>query len=619
MVQMINPLQAVNEGQQFVDGIFTQRAQRQAGRALQGGNYNQAADALFGNGDVRGGLALQQVGQEQVAQQEAQSRARQAEQLKTTLQIVGTVKRARDSGQDVSQVLPQYRDAFIAMGTDPQQLMQIEQQIAANPAFLDQIEQIVGQQARELEIVNLGGGTAVAVDTATGQEVNRFEGARQPINVGGVLVDPITYQPILDTREPKYQTIQNTDGSTSVVAIDQPAPIRGAGGSDGSFESVIGPLLQREGGFVAQDGRSGTPANFGINQRANPDIDVRNLTPERATQLYRERYWEPVVQAGVPAEAREAVFDFAVNAGPRRAIEAWRRSGGDINAFNQERLAHYRRQPDYARNGRSWERRVAETTPAYVNTAGGARVVAQGENRGLTPAQQRAEEREAQREQQGARRDEVNLRREFNNRQEVKDYRTVEAAYNSVQAAARNPSAAGDLSLIFAYMKILDPGSVVREQEFANAQNAAGVPDRIRNLYNRALNGQRLNPSQRNDFLSQARNLYQSRRQNYDQIANEYRSYAQDYGVSPDRVAPINTPSSGTQPRTNAPGLRFNITEAQLQTRRQIVSQGGRPSEPLGSRRNPRYLNPSDPRSSYSNVRSGDFYVAPDGQIRQKR
>ena len=156
----------------------------------------------------------------------------------------------------------------------------------------------------------------------------------------------------------------------------------------------------------------------------------------------------------------------------------------------------------------------------------------------MTPAQQRAEKREAQREQQGARRDEVNLRREFNNRQEVKDYRTVEAAYNSVQAAARNPSAAGDLSLIFAYMKILDPGSVVREQEFANAQNAAGVPDRIRNLYNRALNGQRLNPNQRNDFLSQARNLYQSRRQNYDQISNEYRSYAQDYGVSPDRVAP---------------------------------------------------------------------------------
>ena len=113
MVQMINPLQAVNEGQQFIDGIFTQRAQRQAGRALQGGNYNQAADALFGNGDVRSGLALQQVGQEQAAQQEAQNRARQAEQLKTTLQIVGTVKRARDSGQDVSQVLPQYRDAFM--------------------------------------------------------------------------------------------------------------------------------------------------------------------------------------------------------------------------------------------------------------------------------------------------------------------------------------------------------------------------------------------------------------------------------------------------------------------------------------------------------------------------
>ena len=213
----------------------------------------------------------------------------------------------------------------------------------------------------------------------------------------------------------------------------------------------------------------------------------------------------------------------------------------------------------------------------------------------------------------------MNLRREFNNRQEVKDYATVRSAYQSVQAAARQPSAAGDLSLIFAYMKILDPGSVVREQEFANAQNAAGIPDRVRNLYNRALNGQRLNPNQRRDFINQANNLFQTRQQTYDRIASEYRGYAESYGVSPDRVAPVDRGSTSNQPRTNAPGLRFNITESQLQTRQRLIQQGASPSAPLGSTRNPRYLNPADPSTSYGNIPRGQHYVSPDGQIRQKR
>jgi hypothetical protein len=48
---------------------------------------------------------------------------------------------------------------------------------------------------------------------------------------------------------------------------------------------------------------------------------------------------------------------------------------------------------------------------------------------------------------------------------------------------------------------------VVREGEFATAQNAAGVPDRVLNLYNRVLSGERLNKSQRDAFKGQAGQL----------------------------------------------------------------------------------------------------------------
>jgi len=139
----------------------------------------------------------------------------------------------------------------------------------------------------------------------------------------------------------------------------------------GGFDGVIGPMLQREGGFVAKDGRSGAPANYGINQRYNPDIDVRNLTPEKAKEIYRSRYWDAINGDQLPPEAQAAVFDAAVNQGPQRAMQWWQQSGGDLNRFNQLRLQHYRSRPDYAQNGKSWERRVAETGGSAPSLQGG--------------------------------------------------------------------------------------------------------------------------------------------------------------------------------------------------------------------------------------------------------
>ena len=99
---------------------------------------------------------------------------------------------------------------------------------------------------------------------------------------------------------------------------------------------------------------------------------------------------------------------------------------------------------------------------------------------------------------------EAKLRKEYNDN--TKGFTEVRSAYDRIQAS--QDTAVGDLSLIFGYMKMLDPGSVVREGEFATAQNAAGVPDRVLNIYNRVLSGERLNPSQRSSFKAQAGQLY---------------------------------------------------------------------------------------------------------------
>jgi hypothetical protein len=90
----------------------------------------------------------------------------------------------------------------------------------------------------------------------------------------------------------------------------------------------------------------------------------------------------------------------------------------------------------------------------------------------------------------------------------IASYRKVEEAYSRIAASAQDPSAAGDLALIFNYMKMLDPGSTVREGEFATAQNAGGVDQRVQSFYNRIVNGERLTPDQRADFVRRAEMLF---------------------------------------------------------------------------------------------------------------
>jgi len=112
-----------------------------------------------------------------------------------------------------------------------------------------------------------------------------------------------------------------------------------------------------------------------------------------------------------------------------------------------------------------------------------------------------------------------------------KPYVTMRDAYQRLKSASATPDAAGDLSMIFAYMKLLDPNSVVREQEFANAQNAAGVPDRIRNAYNNAMKGTRLTPEQRQQFVAQAEGIFNSAKQNQKKVRQTYSNRAKQWEI----------------------------------------------------------------------------------------
>lgn len=374
-----DPLRYREGGFNYADRLFSGVANQQAGRRLASGDATGAANTLLRSGDLRGGEALQDRQRADQERQRAEQDRLKAQQVQTTLQVVRAMRQVRDQGGDIATEIPKYRGVFEALGVPGQEYDATAAQLAANPAFLDQAEVVLGQQARNLEVVNFGSGRgASVVDLDSGAEVRRLSPDAQPIINNNVIRDPVTFEVIADDRDPEY--IQR-DPTKQLLDVS-PAAGGASGGGRTNPDAILEGVLEREGGFVASDGRSGAPANFGINQRANPDIDVRNLTREGAKAIYQDRYINPILQAGVSGPILEAVVDFGVNAGVNRSLDFWRRSGGDINEFNRLRLAHYRSLPDYEQNGRSWERRVRETTPGStgsVSTGGGPRVVSEAQ------------------------------------------------------------------------------------------------------------------------------------------------------------------------------------------------------------------------------------------------
>jgi len=119
---------------------------------------------------------------------------------------------------------------------------------------------------------------------------------------------------------------------------------------------------------------------------------------------------------------------------------------------------------------------------------------------------------------------------------DVKNFIDIRDSYDRVLASAENPSAAGDLALIFNYMKTLDPDSVVRESEFATAAASGAYGERLKAAGEKVLKGKRLSNEMRNDFVDRAKRLYEPKKKNYDRAIDMYKSQATAVNVPVDLV-----------------------------------------------------------------------------------
>lgn len=91
-----------------------------------------------------------------------------------------------------------------------------------------------------------------------------------------------------------------------------------------------------------------------------------------------------------------------------------------------------------------------------------------------------------------------------------------------------------DQALIFAFMKVLDPGSVVRENEYTTAQKNTSMLNSLAAGWEQAANGTgTLTPDQRKNILATMRNLYSSKRSAYDQELEVAKNTGLNYGIDP--------------------------------------------------------------------------------------
>lgn len=166
---------------------------------------------------------------------------------------------------------------------------------------------------------------------------------------------------------------------------------------------------------------------------------------------------------------------------------------------------------------------------------------------------------------------ETKLRKEFD--AASKDFVKVRDAHTRVLKAAEDPSGAGDLALIFNFMKVLDPGSTVREGEFATAQNSAGIDQRLRSMYNQVVDGSRLGQEQRTDFVDRSGRLFAGQLENQKANEGRFKNLATRANIDPeDVVFEFRLPSGDTKQKPAGELTTKDFNEMDIDDLRDFVT-----------------------------------------------
>lgn len=210
---------------------------------------------------------------------------------------------------------------------------------------------------------------------------------------------------VANVKKPAPQSSLQKAQIATAVPQSKPIPVASAATlppvtHPDRFPACLKIVLKHEGGYVNHPRDPGGRTNLGVTQRVWEDWvgrkvteqEMRALTPDMVGPLYRKNYWDKVRCRELAPGLDLHVFDFAVNAGPVRAIRylqmmigaqpdgqfgpATLRSlsnyldqygtAAAVKRYGELREQYYRSLRTFATFGRGWLRRNREVTAAAL-------------------------------------------------------------------------------------------------------------------------------------------------------------------------------------------------------------------------------------------------------------
>lgn len=137
-----------------------------------------------------------------------------------------------------------------------------------------------------------------------------------------------------------------------------------------------------------------------------------------------------------------------------------------------------------------------------------------------------------------------------------------------IKDSAADASGAGDLALVTTFMKMLDPGSVVRESEFAAAQDTSGLLGKLMSSATKIQNGQILTPQQRTDFARLAGQYMTASATHEKKARKDLEFMVNNYGLNKENVFGTMADGSLDQSAKNIPNVDIAALKAFVKSQR---------------------------------------------------
>lgn len=131
---------------------------------------------------------------------------------------------------------------------------------------------------------------------------------------------------------------------------------------------------------------------------------------------------------------------------------------------------------------------------------------------------------------------EQKLRTEYQTR--TKGYQGSELEFQRMKSSAQAKNGPGDIALITGFMKMLDPGSVVRETEFATARDTGGLFETLKGLASKLQTGAifSLDSKQRDQFVTLAGQYLNAARKKAELERKDLGIVVKNYKLNPENV-----------------------------------------------------------------------------------